>query len=59
MASAHSGMIRKKLLKITGQICISVRKVRISFTTLYPWQELFLRVAANLQAALIKKTAAG
>ena len=46
---AQAGTIRTKLLKVA--VCISVRRVLLSFSSVWPWKELFARVLANLQAA--------
>lgn len=49
MASAQAGTIRTKLLKIGGRLRISVRRVWLSLSESYPYQELFERVLLNLQ----------
>ena len=51
MAAAQCGTIRSRLFKIAGAIKVSVRRVVLSLSSVYPAQQLFLRVAANLQAA--------
>ena len=48
---AQAGTIRTKLLKVAVCIRISVRRVLLSFSSVWPWKELFARVLANLQAA--------
>jgi len=52
LAKSQPGTIRLKLLKIGAQIHISVRKVWVSLAEGYPYQDLFARVWANLQAAV-------
>lgn len=49
MERAQAGTIRTKLLKIGGQIRVSVRRVWISLSESYPYQELFERVLQNLR----------
>ena len=39
--------VRTKLLKVA--ICISVRRVPLSFSSVWPWKDLFARVLANLR----------
>ena len=48
---AQAGTIRTKLLKIAVCIRISVRRVLLSFSSVWPWKDLFARVLANLRAA--------
>lgn len=49
METAQAGTIRTKLLKIGGRLHVSVRRVRISLSEAYPYQELFERVLANIR----------
>jgi hypothetical protein len=49
MARAQAGTIRTKLLKIGGRLRISVRRVWLSLSESYPYQELFERILLNLQ----------
>ena len=44
MAKAQCSTIRNKLLKIGAHIRLTVRKVWISFSSAYPYKELFLHV---------------
>ena len=49
---AQAGTIRTKLLKVAVCIRISVRRVLLSFSSVWPWKNLFARVLANLRAAV-------
>jgi hypothetical protein len=46
---AQCGTIRSKLLKIGGQIRVSVRKVWVSLSEAYPYQEIFATIHARLK----------
>ena len=59
MAAAQCGTIRTRLLKIAGAIKVSVRRIALSLSSVYPLQELFLRVVANLQAAAATRASPG
>lgn len=48
---AQVGTIRTRLLKIAAVIRISVRRVYVALSSVYPLQRLFARVLANLQRA--------
>jgi hypothetical protein len=48
---AQVGTIRMRLLKIAAVIQISVRRVYVALSSVYPLQRLFARVLANLQGA--------
>ena len=48
LEKAQCGTIRLKLFKFAAQIRLSVRKVWISFSQSYPWQNLFEQVLDNL-----------
>lgn len=48
LAKAQCGTIRLKLLKIGAQIRVTVRKVWVSFSESYPYQQLFREVYSNL-----------
>jgi len=50
-ARAQCGTIRLKLLKIGAQIRVSVRRIRLSLATGYPYEALFAQVYANLRRA--------
>jgi hypothetical protein len=58
MAAAQCHTIRTKLFKIGGLIGVSVRRVVVSLSEAYPFQELFGRVWANLQALTVPLLAA-
>lgn len=49
MARAQVNTIRSKLLKIGGRITVSVRRVVLSLSQAYPYQELFREVLGNLR----------
>ena len=49
LAAAQAGTIRTKLLKIGGRIRVSVRRVWLSLSEAYPYQELFERVLHNVR----------
>ncbi|MHC4645107.1 MAG: IS1380 family transposase [Planctomycetota bacterium] len=48
LARAQCGTIRLKLLKIGAQIKVTVRKVWVSLSESYPYQQLFKQVYENL-----------
>ncbi len=48
LAKAQCGTIRLKLLKIGAQIRVTVRKIWVSFSESYPYQQLFRQVYGNL-----------
>jgi hypothetical protein len=49
LAEAQVSTIRTKLLKIGAQIRVTVRKVWVSMSSSYPWQDLYQQVWANLR----------
>jgi hypothetical protein len=49
LAQAQVSTIRTKLLKIGAQIRVTVRKVRVSMASHYPWQDLYQQVWLNLR----------
>jgi hypothetical protein len=49
LAEAQVSTIRTKLLKIGAQIRVTVRKVLVSMSSSYPWQDLFQQVWTNLR----------
>ena len=51
---AQVGTLRAKFLKVA--VCISVRRVLLSFSSTYAWKEPFARVLANLRAAAVAPT---
>ena len=53
MANAQCDTIRVKLLKIGARVRVSVRRVLVSLSESYPFQELFARVWANLRALVV------
>lgn len=50
LAKAQCGTIRLKLLKIGAQVRVTVRKVWVSLSESYPYQQLFRQVYDNLVA---------
>jgi hypothetical protein len=48
LAKAQCGTIRLKLLKIGAHVRVTVRKVWVSFSESYPYQQLFRQVYENL-----------
>jgi hypothetical protein len=48
MANAQVNTIRTKLLKIGGRIRVSVRRVVLSLSQAYPYQDLFRQILKNL-----------
>ena len=51
LAKAQVGTIRTRLLKIAGRVQISVRRVRVALSRLFPLQAVFERALLNLRAA--------
>jgi hypothetical protein len=51
LEKAQVDTIRVRLLKIAGRVKISVRRVRIALSSLFPLQAVFERVLLNLRAA--------
>jgi len=49
LATAQANTVRAKLLKIGGRITVSVRRVVLSLSQAYPYQELFRQVLENLR----------
>jgi hypothetical protein len=49
LATAQVSTIRNQLLKIGGRIQVSVRRIVLSLSQAYPYQELFLQVLTNLR----------
>ncbi len=58
MAKAQCDTIRVKLFKIGARVGVSVRRVLVSMSESYPFQELFARVWANLRALVVTQPAA-
>jgi hypothetical protein len=49
LAKAQCNTIRLKLLKIGAQIKVTIRKIWVSFSESYPYQQLFKQVYENLR----------
>jgi hypothetical protein len=49
LAKAQVGTIRTRLLKVSGVVKISVRRVRVALASAFPLQEVFERTLFNLQ----------
>ena len=58
MAKAQCDTIRVKLFKIGARVRVSVRRVLVSLSESYPFQELFARVMANLRELLTPRPTA-
>lgn len=58
MAKAQADTIRVRLLKIGARVRVSVRRVLVSMSEAYPFQEQFARVWANLRALVVPQPAA-
>jgi hypothetical protein len=58
MANAQCGTIRTKLFKIGARVTLSVRRVVVSMSESYPFQDLFARVWSNLRALRVALPAA-
>jgi len=56
MAPAQAGTIRTRLLKIGALVKVSVRRVYVALSSVYPWQKLFERIRANIQAYYLSRT---
>ena len=50
LANARFDTIRSRLIKLAGRINVSVRRVRISLSSVYPLQELFAQALTALRA---------
>lgn len=57
MAKAQCDTIRVTLFKIGARVRVSVRRVLVSLSESYPFQELFARVWANLRALAMPQPA--
>ena len=54
LANARFDTIRSRLIKLAGRITVSLRRVRIWFSSVYPLQELFAQALAALRAAPVR-----
>ena len=54
LANARFDTIRSRLIKLAGRITVSLRRVRISFSSVYPLQELFAQALAALRATPVR-----
>ena len=52
-AKAQCHTIRLKLLKIGAQVRLSVRRIYISLSSAYPYQQDFFQILANLKQAYL------
>jgi hypothetical protein len=50
LATAQVSTIRVRLLKLSGLVRISVRRIRIALSSAFPLQDVFARALRNLQA---------
>jgi hypothetical protein len=53
LAAARCDTIRLKLLKIGARVLITVRRVWLSLSSAYPYQQIFSQVLANLRNAFV------
>jgi hypothetical protein len=51
LAKAQVGTIRTRLLKISGLVRLSVRRIRLALSTAFPLQGVFARALLNVQRA--------
>ena len=51
LAKAQVGTIRTRLLKLSGVVKLSVRRVRIALSSVFPLQAVFERALLNIQRA--------
>ena len=51
LARAQFGTIRTQLLKVAAQVQVSVRRIRVSLSSLFPRQALFAHCMSRLRAA--------
>ena len=51
LCSARFDTIRSRLLKLAGRIGVTVRRVWLSFTSVFPLQDVFEQALANLRTA--------
>lgn len=52
MEHAQCETIRVKLFKVGARVRVTVRKIWLSFSASYPYQELFERVLLNLRRTM-------
>jgi hypothetical protein len=50
LAKAQVGTIRLRLLKLSGVVTISVRRIRVALSSAFPLQDVFAQALRNLQA---------
>ena len=53
LARAQVGTIRCRLLKIGAIVSVSVRRIYISLSSVFPLQELFARILANIRGGVV------
>ena len=53
-ANARVDTIRSRLLKLAGCIRVTVRKVRPSFASVFPLQDVFEQALANLRTVPVR-----
>lgn len=54
LAGARIDTIRSRLLKLAGRITVTVRRIWLSFASVFPLQEVFTQALANLRAASLR-----
>ena len=56
LANARFDTIRARLIKLAGRFKVSVRRIRISLSSVYPLQELFAQALSALRDAPVYAT---
>jgi hypothetical protein len=56
LAQAQVGTLRTRLLKLSGVVTLSVRRVRIALSSVFPLQRVFERALLNVQRAYPLRT---
>ena len=49
LAKAQVGTLRTRLFKLSGVVTLSVRRIRIALSSVFPLQHVFERALLNLQ----------
>ena len=53
MARAQCGTLRVRLFKVAALVTLSVRRVRVAISSVFPLKELYRRVLDNIQRAYL------
>ena len=54
LSKARIDTVRSRLLKLAGRVTVSVRRIRLSFASAFPMQEVYRQALANLRAAAMR-----